>query len=261
MRIALLTLESLASARAVRRFVMARPERIALLGLSDPFRPAVGGALGQAWRHLRRSGPAFLPYLLANFTVPQLASGAALARASAEAGVPVIKVTDVNAAAFQRRLAESGADLILTFHFDQILKAETLAVTPLGGLNVHPSLLPRHRGPTPTIHALLEPAPEHGVTVHRLTPRIDAGAVLAQAAVPLPPTVSALEAARRLHDAAAPLIETALAAVQDGRAPSGEAPTSPYQGFPTAAELKHLRALGRSAAGWRDLVAAFAPAK
>jgi folate-dependent phosphoribosylglycinamide formyltransferase PurN len=271
MKIALLTLEALASARAVRRFVLADPGRIALIGLSDPFRPSTGGATGQALRHVRRSGPGFLPYLVVNFSISRWV-GPLVRRARREAeaqplaalarglGVPAARVDDVNGEAFRRRLAESGADILLTFHFDQILSAETLAAVPLGGLNVHPSLLPRHRGPTPTLHALLDAEPAFGVTVHRLSPRIDAGAIVAQAHIALPAGISALGAARALHEAAAPLIETALAAASKGAAPAQQAASAPYQSFPTAIDLKRIKALGRKTVDWRDVGAAFATA-
>jgi len=59
MRIALLTLEALASAAPVRRFVADHADRIALVALSDPFRPQRGGTLGQAriWSACCRGGP------------------------------------------------------------------------------------------------------------------------------------------------------------------------------------------------------------
>lgn len=266
-KIALLTLESLASAEAVRRFVLADPERIALVALSDPFRPSAGGAFGQFTRHVKRSGPGLLPYLAANFTLPRLTPrGPALSRRPLAAlcrrlGRPVMVTPDVNGASFHQALRRSGADLIVTFHFDQILGAETLAATPLGGVNVHPSLLPRHRGPTPTIHALLDPEPAWGVTVHRLETRIDAGPILAQQPVELPADVSALTAARRLHDAAPPLLEAALEDLPK-RSPSAlpSTPTLPYQGFPTPEDLRRLRMMGRRAADRADLSAAFATA-
>lgn len=267
MRIALLTLESLVSAVAVRRFVQADPGRIALVGLSDPFRPNAGGALGQFARRLRSSGPAIVPYLAANFTLPRLAPrGPELARIPmaalcARLGVPAVSVADVNGGSFRAALRDSGAELIVTFHFDQILSAGTLAAAPLGGVNVHPSLLPRHRGPTPTIHALLDPEPAFGVTVHRLETRIDAGAVLAQQAVPLPPGVTALSAARELHLAAPPILEQVLAAGASELTRPAEPPAVlPYQGFPTRAELQRLQELGRKAADRRDIAEAFATA-
>jgi hypothetical protein len=234
----------------VCRFIAANPGRIALVARSDPYRPAQGGALGQAWRHLRRSGPRFLPYLLANFVIPELFPSR-LAALCGRLGIACPVVADMNAASFHARLAASGADMLLTFHCDQILTAATIATLERGGLNVHAGLLPLHRGPVPTIHALLEPAPRFGVTIHRLVPRIDAGAILAQSAPELPAGISAIEAAIRLHDAAIPMLGDLLDRLAQGPVPERLFAPGRYCGFPTPAEL---RALGRRAAGWRDFL-------
>lgn len=268
MRIALLTLEGLAASRAVRRFIAADPGRIALVGLSDPFRAEAGGALGQTFRRLRQSGPRIIPYLFLNFSLPRLA-GAVLPRAPAgdvertpvaelcrRFSVPATDVRDVNGAAFRELIAASGADLILTFHFDQILRAETIGSVPSGGINVHPGLLPKHRGPVPTIHALLDDPVELGVSIHRLVARIDAGGLLAQTALAYRSGMTALEAAAHLHEAALPLLETVLADIASGRSVERPLDTLPYRGFPTPAEMSRLRRTGRSAAGWRDAAAA-----
>ena len=268
MRIALLTLEGLAAASAVRRFVLASPGRFALVALSDPFRASAGGSAGQTWKRLRGSGPRLLPYLFLNFSAPR-ASGAlhrlaALPtppertplRATCERlGVPVATVDDVNAPAFREQLRASGADILVTFHFDQILKREVLEATPRGGINVHCGLLSRHRGPTPTIHALLDDPPQWGITVHALTPRIDAGAVLAEARPRLPEGVSALTAARLLHEAALPLLEHVLAGRATAAVERGEAEVGRYNTFPTPAELREIaRRGGRlvDASDWRE---------
>lgn len=264
MRIALLTLEALANARAVRRFVAAHAGDIVLVGLSDPFRPEAGGSLGQTWRRLKQSGPRILPYITLNFGLPR-AMGALpfgrsrevdrtpLANLCRERGIPAVDVRDVNGPAFRAKLAASGAELILTFHFDQILSAETIAGTPRGGINVHPSLLPRHRGPVPTIHALLDAPVALGVSIHRLAPRIDAGALLAQASVPDSPGLTALAAAARGHEAALPLLDAVLTDISAGREQETALPVLAYRGFPTSAELRQLAGSGRSAAGWADL--------
>jgi folate-dependent phosphoribosylglycinamide formyltransferase PurN len=268
MRIALLTLEALAAARAVRRFVTADPGRIALVGVSNPFRPEAGGALGQTWRRLRHSGPGLLPYLFLNFSAPRLAgtlrlgggrevSSTPLAETCARLGIPVTAVRDVNGPSFRERLAASGADLLLTFHFDQILSADTIGATRLGGVNVHPSLLPLHRGPVPTIHALLDDPVALGLSIHRLAPKIDAGALLTQVTMQDEPGLTALGAASRLHEMALPALETVLADLQAGRATERVVPTLPYRGFPSPGELRRLRARGRAAAGWSDLKAAW----
>jgi hypothetical protein len=263
MRIALLTLEALAAAGPVRRFVAAHPDRIALVALSDPFRPQRGGTFGQAVHLLRRSGPRFLPYLAANFVLPRLAGllvrGVAdpartpLAALCARLGLPAETVADVNAPSFHDRLRASGAEAIVTFHCDQVLDAETIGALPHGGVNVHAGLLPDHRGPVPTVHALLERPPRFGVTVHRLVPRIDAGAVLAQRALDLPPSTTALEAALHLHETAIPLLVEVLDRMAAGTLVEHQVVPAPYCGFPTRDEMRRLARSGRHAAGWNDL--------
>lgn len=269
MRIALLTLEALANARAVRRFVARRAREIVLVGLSDPFRPEAGGALGQTTTRLRRSGPRILPYLALNFSVPRLVgrlpgarrgrdpAATPLATLCRDLSVPAVRVRDVNGAAFRGALAAAAPDVVLTFHFDQILSAETIASAPQGGINVHPSLLPHHRGPVPTIHALLDEPIRLGVSIHRLVPQIDAGALLAQAAMPDRPGLSALEAASLLHEAALPLLDAVLGDLAAGRLAETPLPTLPYRPFPSPAEMTALARRGRSAAGWSDLCRAW----
>jgi methionyl-tRNA formyltransferase len=271
-RIALLTLEGLAGAAAVRRFVVRHPERIAVVGLSNAFHSthagAHGGMISQLWRYLSRTPPSFLPYLAINFIVPRVSRLAwALCRRGgpertpldvtcARLGIPVVKIDDVNAPATQRALTAHGAALAVSFHFDKILSAETIGLFPQGGINVHAALLPLHRGPVPTLHALLDEVPRFGVTVHRLAPRIDAGAILAQTALDLPPNTSALAAALALHHAALPLLEQTLAALATGRAEERVVETAAYCGFPSRSQMRELARRGRCAADFGDFVAA-----
>lgn len=245
----------------MRRFVADHAEDIALVALSDPLRQRRLAETRRTLRLLRRSGPRLLPYLLGNFVLPRLApyrpaappERTPLARLCRRLGLPCRAVPDGNAPAFRAALAASGAELIVTFHFDQILAPATIAAVPLGGINVHPGPLPAQRGPVPTLHALLEPAPRFAVTLHRLVARIDAGPILAQQTLPLPPDTTALEAARRLHLAALPLLAATLARLAAGDAPERTVAPLPYCGFPTAAELRRLAAAGRRVADRRDL--------
>jgi methionyl-tRNA formyltransferase len=265
MRIALLTLEAQANARAVRRFVDSHGDALAVVGLSNPYRPAAGGAFGQFARHLRTSGAGFVPYLALNFALPGLldhvrrtgrggVDGTPLAAACRARGISTTTIDDVNGEVFLSTLRGSGADLILTFHFDQILSAGTIAAARLGGINVHAGLLPLHRGPVPTLHALLDDPVRLGVTIHRLAPRIDAGAILAQLEMADEPGLTALGAAQRLHEAALPLLDRLLPAIADGQdLPEKNPPPLPYRGFPTAEELARLRRKGRRAAALSDL--------
>lgn len=77
-------------------------------------------------------------------------------------------------------LAGYVPDILLVFGFNWRLPREVLELPRLGTLNVHPSTLPKYRGPSPVLWAIRNGDPFMGVTVHRMTERIDAGPVLAQ---------------------------------------------------------------------------------
>jgi hypothetical protein len=256
MRIALLTLPSVMSDAAALAFCAADSSRLALVGLSDPRRTSAGGAIGQLRRHLARSGPRILPYLALGFGLPGRRRD--FSRIADAAGAPLVTVADVNGPAMHAALRAARPDLIVTLHFDQILSAETIALAPHGGINLHPALLPRHRGPVPAFWALAEGEGHTGVSIHRLVPRIDAGAVLAQRPVVLPGGVSALEAARRLHLAGLPLLREVVASLAaGGDVPGVAAAPLPYSPFPDAATLGVARRRGVRLVAPRDVLLPF----
>ncbi len=265
LRLALFTLESALSGEAVAGFLLGRGDaEVVLIGRSAPVRPDTGGTAAQALRHLRRSGPRLLPFLAVNYALPRWTGralrgpgGGALAAAAAARGVPVLEVRDVNGPEAAAAIRQAAPDLLVSFHFDQIFAPATLALAPRGGINLHPSLLPRHRGPVPTVWALAEERPAFGVTVHRLAPRIDAGPILAQAEVPLPEGTTASAAARRLHAEGAALLGRVLDAMAEGREePPREAAPLPYCPFPPPAMLRDLARRGRRTVDLADLCAA-----
>jgi methionyl-tRNA formyltransferase len=71
-------------------------------------------------------------------------------------------------------------DLVVCTGFPWKIPADALAVPPLGWLNGHPSLLPRHRGPVPVAWSIRNGEPEIGITFHRMDTELDTGAILAQ---------------------------------------------------------------------------------
>ncbi|WP_131740048.1 methionyl-tRNA formyltransferase [Actinomadura roseirufa] len=83
----------------------------------------------------------------------------------------------------QPMLGGHKVDLLLVFGFNWRIPAEVLGGPRYGVLNVHPSLLPRYRGPSPIPWAVRNGDAELGVTVHRMTERIDAGPILTQGVV------------------------------------------------------------------------------
>jgi methionyl-tRNA formyltransferase len=76
-------------------------------------------------------------------------------------------------------------DLLVSFAYGRIFGPKFLSIFPLGGINIHPSLLPKYRGATPIPAAILDRVPETGVTIQRLALEMDAGDILAQDCIPL----------------------------------------------------------------------------
>jgi methionyl-tRNA formyltransferase len=88
-------------------------------------------------------------------------------------------------AAVREAVAALAPDLLVSFAYGRIFGPRFLSLFPLGGINAHPSLLPRHRGATPIPAAILGRDRETGVSVQRLAPEMDAGDILAQERIPL----------------------------------------------------------------------------
>lgn len=82
-------------------------------------------------------------------------------------------------------LASLRPDLVVCMGFPWKVPADALAVPPLGWLNGHPSLLPRHRGPVPIAWAIRNGDADVGITFHRMDAELDTGPILAQASFPL----------------------------------------------------------------------------
>ncbi len=140
-------------------------------------------------------------------------------RLAAEArGVPVYQPEDVNAPAGIELVRSLGPDLLVTAAYGQILSAELLGVPTLGGINLHGSILPRYRGAAPVARAIEQGETESGVTVIRMSPRVDAGGMIAVARTPIDPDETAGELEARLAAIGAPRIVEAVAAVAAGSA-------------------------------------------
>ncbi|MDP6277824.1 MAG: methionyl-tRNA formyltransferase [Nitrospinota bacterium] len=93
-------------------------------------------------------------------------------------------------------IAPLSPDAAVVVAYGQYLSGKLLGVPPLGGVNVHPSLLPRWRGAAPIQRALLAGDEETGVCTMRVAKEMDAGAILGVAAVAVGPR----ETSELLHD-------------------------------------------------------------
>ena len=75
------------------------------------------------------------------------------------------------------------ADLFIVAAYGKIIPASMLAMPKFGALNIHPSLLPRYRGPSPIQSAILSGDPETGVTIMQMDERMDHGPIVARSKI------------------------------------------------------------------------------
>jgi len=82
-------------------------------------------------------------------------------------------------------------DLLVCFAYGRIFGPRFMALFPLGGINVHPSLLPKYRGASPIQEAILRREARTGISIQRLAAEMDTGNILAQKTIPLTGTETA----------------------------------------------------------------------
>ena len=137
-------------------------------------------------------------------------------RSAQSRGIAVDQPDDVNAPEALQRIRELKPDLLVTAAYGQILSPALLSIPRLGGINLHGSILPAYRGAAPVARAIQNGETESGVTVIRMTPKIDAGGIVSIARTPIGPDETAGELEDRLAQLGAPLIAEAIAALAAG---------------------------------------------
>ena len=78
------------------------------------------------------------------------------------------------------RVADIQPDAIFSLYYRKILPLRLLEIAEFGCFNIHPGLLPRYRGPTPTAWAILKGEESFGITIHLMDENVDTGDILVQ---------------------------------------------------------------------------------
>jgi methionyl-tRNA formyltransferase len=136
-----------------------------------------------------------LPYQVVGvFTQPDRTSGrgqhlteSPVKRTAAALGIPVFQPERLSAPEAFEQLAALKPDLVVVAAYGHILRKNVLDLPRLGCINVHPSLLPKHRGASPVAGAILAGDEETGVTIMLMDEGMDTGPVLAQVPSPVLP--------------------------------------------------------------------------
>lgn len=143
--------------------------------------------------------------------------------------VPVFCPEHLNADA-RNQIAELGADILVCFAYGHIFGPKFLSLFQFGGINLHPSLLPKYRGCSPVPAAILNGDTETAFTVQTLAEEMDAGTILAQEKIQLNKTETAGSLLSECAQKGAALICGVLKEIQThGSVPAGK----PQQGTPS----------------------------
>jgi methionyl-tRNA formyltransferase len=117
---------------------------------------------------------------------------------------------------FGDELAECGAEIAVVVAYGKLIPNDLLAVPRRGFINLHPSLLPRHRGPSPIQWALVCGDRSTGVTTMQLDEGMDTGPILLQERLAIEPKDTAETLSPRLAELGARLIVSTLDALEQG---------------------------------------------
>ena len=132
-------------------------------------------------------------------------------------GIPYITPSDARAPELLAQVQAAQPDMLFSFYYRHMLPASILEVAP--AYNMHGSLLPQFRGRAPVNWAVLHGATQTGATLHEMTVKPDAGAIVAQTAVPILPDDTAFEVFGKVTVAAEQTLWGVLPALLDGTAP------------------------------------------
>lgn len=131
-----------------------------------------------------------------------------------EFNLPLYQPQDVNANEPQEFLKNLYPDLLCVVAFGQILSRDILAIPKILALNLHASLLPKYRGAAPINWALIRGETETGVSIIKMSPKMDAGEIILQRSLDIKDDDDAQSLEDRLSTQGADLLLEALDLIQ-----------------------------------------------
>ena len=136
-----------------------------------------------------------------------------------ELGLPIIEAKNIrdDTECITAKIRALSAELLVVFAYGVILPMWFLDLFPRGGINIHPSLLPKYRGPSPISTAILEGDEQTGITIQRLSKQMDAGNILLQERMILKGEETTEDLEREVAQRAGPLLQEVLQAMESGK--------------------------------------------
>lgn len=132
-----------------------------------------------------------------------------------ELNYPVIQPDTLKTEEFYKKIIKIHPDLIVVVAFGHILPEKILKIPTFGAINVHASLLPKHRGPAPIHRSIINGDTETGITIMRMDKGLDTGDILLTSKEPIFADDTAQSLHDRLADAGADLLKNALTRIEN----------------------------------------------
>ena len=115
-----------------------------------------------------------------------------------------------------QRIVSLNPDILVVVAYGKIFRDNFLRIFPLGGINLHPSLLPKFRGPSPIPAVILAGERETGVTIQKIAKKVDSGDIIEQIKIKLAGDETTLSLTDKLSDIGADLLVRVLLKYERG---------------------------------------------
>ncbi|MBU1992316.1 MAG: formyltransferase family protein [Patescibacteria group bacterium] len=169
--------------------------------------------------------------------------------------IPLYKVENINSESSIRIIKKLKPDLIISNHFDQVLKRKVLDIPMKGSINFHPGVLPKYRGIFPNVWSMVNKEKVSGFTIHFITEAIDKGKVLALGTFKIRKNDTATDLWMKSAKKGLPALNKVLRSIKKGKFKEIKIknPKGTYYSFPTKEAVHKFNKYGRKFFSFRKI--------
>jgi len=154
--------------------------------------------------------------------------------------IPLLKTRDVNSPVSIDFIRNLKPDLLLSAHFDQLLRPPLCDGQEFAAVNIHPSKLPEHKGLEPVIFALLNQESGISVTLHRTSSTFDSGNIIDTTTIQHLPNESVFAITRRLMHSAGFIFKGAIPNLLNRNSGTPQSHSGSYNSWPSPQNIRRL---------------------
>ena len=160
--------------------------------------------------------------------------------------VPVIGSKDVNSPQTLQQIRAWQPDTVFSIYLNQLIKPDLINLPSIGTLNIHPALLPRHRGLFPYFWAIANGETETGATIHWVDKKFDTGEIMLQEKISITPADTISSISYNCAVLGAEMLVKAVNLIKAGNPPyiPQDHSQASYHSWPKPADQRRFRKQG-----------------